>query len=248
MMIIKLALALALSGPEVSRAELLLLLEIGVSEQDIVAFADVRGGFESIDSETRSAAESLGASAAFLDRLPRSAPDFGSISELAKRSDVFEDEALGLAFVYPAGWAVSREGSDSGRGTVVLRVAPRSTPAPKAFVTPCLFVFVQNDSGLVPESTPAALGEVRRAVLGRLRGAGLRPTASDAERTSFLGQPCDAFVLEAPVDGGDLGVLGLALTVDAQGRAAGVGFTAGAGDRAATLAAFREMSRSVVLR
>lgn len=241
-------LLLAAGDPKVSRADLLLLLEIGVSEREIVAFAQTRGGFEAIDSETRWAAESLGATAPFLDRLPKAAPDFGAISALARRSDVFEDKALGFAFVYPAGWSVTKEGSDAARGTTLLRIAPRSSHAPRAFVTPCLFLFFQDDSGLVPEAAASVIGEIRRAVLHRLRAAGLRPTASPSDPTRFLGRPCETFMLEAPVDGASLGVLGMVLTVDSDGRAAGVGFTAGFGDRAATLEAFQQLAGSVVLR
>ena len=82
----------------------------------------------------------------------------------------------------------------------------------------------------------------------RMRAAGLRPMTAASEPTSFLGQTCDTMLLEAPVDGGNLGVLGVAMTVDSKGRAAGVGFTAGANDRAATSEAFLQFARSVVLR
>lgn len=236
------------AGPGLGAADLVLLFEIGVSEQEIMAFADRKGGFEPLDSETCAAVESLGASRGFLERLPRSAPDFGEISALARASDVFEDAKLKLSFVYPAGWAVSRGGTDGANAAIVLRVAPRSSNDPRVFVTPCIFLFLQNESGLVPEAAGPALGEIRQIMLHKLRTAGLRPVSASSEPTAFLGGACETVRLEAPIDGGAVGVLELALIVDSKGRAAGVGFTAGAGDRAATAEAFVRLARSVVLR
>ena len=115
-------------------------------------------------------------------------------------------------------------------------------------MTPCVFLFVQNESGLVPEAVEPALGEVRRMVVRRLRTRGCAPSFAPAEPTTLLGGPRDTFRVEAAVDGGEIGVLELALLVDERGRAAGIGFTAPAGDRSSTADAFERIAKSVVLR
>lgn len=241
-----LLLAAAPSGPGLSPADLVLLLEIGVAESEIIGYADRLGGFEAVDPGSWAALESLGAGERLRSRLVRTLPDFGELSALAKTSEVFQDREAGVSFVYPAGWAVARAPREKGR--ITYRIAPRSAGEPRVFMTPCVFLFVQDEAGLVPEAVEPALGEVRRMVVRRLRDAGLRPSFAPGGTTTLLGGPRDTFRVEAAVDGGEIGVLELALLVDERGRAAGIGYTAPAGDRSSTADAFERIAKSVVLR
>jgi hypothetical protein len=248
MLLIALPLLLAAlpATPGLPPADVVLLLEIGVGESEIIAFADARGGLEPVDSASFAAIEAAGAGEALRARLVRLEPDFGELSTLAKTCDVFADRESGVSFVHPSGWSVTRTGREGG-GTV-FRIAPRSAGEPRAFLTPCVFLFLQEESGLVPEAVEPALGEIRRLVMRRLRDAGIRAHPEAAGPRRFLGAPRETFRLEAAVGGGGAGVLELALVVDGSGRAAGIGFTAPAGDRAAATEAFERVAKSVVLR
>jgi hypothetical protein len=243
---IPLLLAALAPQPGISPDDLVLLLEIGVGESEIIAYADVRGGFEPIDAEHWAVLESLGAGERLRARLVRREPDFGELSSLAKTSEVFQDRESGVSFVHPAGWTVSR--TQRGHGAIAYRITPRSAGEPRVFLTPCVFLFVQPDSGLVPEAVEPALGEVRRMVLRRLRDAGMRPVAAESESAPFLGGKRETFRVEAAVDGSGVGALELALIVDPRGKAAGVGYTAPAGDAASTAEAFERVAKSFVLR
>src|SRR5262245_33174898 len=117
-------LASFLPPPGLSGDDVVLLLEIGVDEPEIMALAEKMGGFEPLDCERYAMVESLNPSVTFLQKLPRAALDYGAISELARKSDVFQDDRLGLGFVYPSGWEVTR--TRAGNGGMILRISPRS--------------------------------------------------------------------------------------------------------------------------
>jgi hypothetical protein len=239
-------LSAAAPAPGLGASDLLLLLEIGVGERDIAAFAATVGGFEPLDAETWAAAESLGATHAFLEKLPRRVGDYGTVSDLARTSDVFEDEALGLAFVYPTGWVVSR--TPANGGGVIVRVGPRAAADPRVFISPCLFLFLQPETGVVPDAETPVLGQVRQLLLKKLRAAGLRPAAGSSRTVSFLGRSHDTLAIEASIDGERGGVVEIALDVDGRGRAFGIGFTAAAADRGRLEEAFGALCGSIVLR
>jgi len=232
-----------LPPPGLSGADVGLLLEIGVGEQEIIRLADRMGGFEPLDAERYAMVESYNPSVAFLQRLPRVVTDFGAISELARKSEVFQDDRLGLGFVYPAGWAVTR--SAAGKGGTILRIAPRSASDPRVFVSPCVFVFVQEKTAIVPDAADPLLQEIRQIVVRKLRAAGLRPAAGPSGSVQLLGSRRETASVGATVDG-DAGVLDVAFAIDAKGRAIGVGFTASAADRAKTAEAFSRLAESLV--
>jgi hypothetical protein len=246
LVVVHAVLAAAPVSPGLRAADLVLLLEIGVSEQEITEFAERAGGFEALDAATYAQVESLGATTEFLDKLPRTTPEVGEISDLARRCEVFDDARLKISFIHPAGWVVSR--GSSADGDVILRVGPRTFSEPRIFASPCLFIFLKEQSGLIPEAVEPARAEIRQLVLQRLRSAGIRPQSTTSRTTPFLGSPCETFLVEAPVDGDEAGVLEIALGVDPRGRAVGIGFTASAADRASTEQAFSTLARSVVLR
>lgn len=236
----------AIRGPGVPGSDLVLLLEIGVSERDIADYGARMGGFEPLDGEALARVEDLGATPAFVRALPRSVPDFGDISEIASTSDVFEDDRLGVGFVHPAAWTVVRTVDEDG--VVILRIAPRSVADPRAFVSPALFVFVLEDSGLVPEASGPVREQLARSMGRRLRAAGLRPSPVGPGSADLLGVRRDTSRLEAATDGPHAGVLEIAFEVEAAGRAVGVGFTSSAEDRGRMEPVFRRLAGSLVLR
>jgi hypothetical protein len=233
-------------GPGLPASELVLLMEIGVGERDIAAYADHLGGFETVDAETFARVEELGASAALLGRLPRARPDFGTISEIASTSEVHDDPRLGLSFVYPAGWTVHRVVDDDG--TAILRISPRFGVEPRVFVSPSLFVVVVEESSLVREAASPIRERLGGCLVRALRKAGMRPSAGIRGTIPLLGGERETVAIEAVVDGPAAGVLELAFEVDGQGRAVGVGFTASAADRQQARLAFGRLAGSLVLR
>jgi hypothetical protein len=230
-------------GPGLAPAELILLLEIGVGEEEIIAFAETRGGFQPLDAEVWATVESLGAGSALLGRLVRLPPEFGVISELARASDVFADRQSGLSFVHPAGWGVTKSSRD---GATLVWLAPKSAVEPRAFLSPCLFVFLQPESGLVPDAGSAALAALSRGLVGRLRDAGVRPVAGPSGAVTVHGRPCETVRFASSRDG--TGVLEIEFVVDERGRAVGVGFTAPAGDAEAVRKSFERLAASLTLR
>jgi hypothetical protein len=233
-------------APGLRGEDVVLLLEIGVGEQEIAAFAERVGGFEPLDGARYAAVEALAPSAEFLQRLPRTAAEFGPLSELARCSEVFQDDALGLAFIYPAGWVVSK--TSTGNAGTILRVGPRFDGEPRVFVTPCIFLFLQKDTAIVRDAAAPLQGQVRQLLVRKLRAAGLRPGAGETRTVTLLGEPRETIAIDATVDGEAGGVLEVVLDVDGKGRAVGVGFTASAADRARIAQAFSRLAGSLVLR
>lgn len=235
-----------IGGPRLSGGEVSLLLEIGVGESEILACADRRGGIDPLDPAAFSSVESRRPSQEFLARMPRAVPELGALSDLARRSEVFQDDRLGIAFVHPAGWVVTR--TAAGDGGTILRIAPRSSNEPRVFVSPCIFVFVLEDAPAVPEAVDPMIAQARNILSARLRDLGLRPVAGAPTPVTLFGKPMNTASLEAAIDGASVGVFEVVFDVDARKRAVGVGFTASASDRPRLTEAFASLARSLAPR
>ena len=170
------------------------------------------------------------------------------MSELARRSDVFEDQALGLALRLPGGLGGVARAATEDDGVIVRgrpAVGRRAAGVRHA-------VHLRVHAGGQPRSCPRR----RRRLLGQVRQhdraeAQDRRPAADRRRARadpLLGVPRETIALDATVDGEAGGVLEVALDVDRRGRAIGVGFTASAADRARTAEAFSRLAGSIVLR
>ncbi len=231
--------------PRLSAAEALTLLEVGVSESEIVAVATRLGGFDPARSEDLEALRIAGASDELIGRIPRTSLDVGALAELARQFDVFRDPEFGVTFLFPAGWNVQR--TKVGTDGVMMRITPQSVGIARPFVDASMFVLVHRRSGLLPEVAESVMKLLQDMTLRTLRSRGVDPRPVEIQEIDWMGTPAACNVVEASLGRSGTGVLGVCLRLETSGQAVGIGYSSGPGDRDRTVEAFRQLAKTMSL-